>query len=65
MRELRGPQAARDPAKPVIVAWIEDGGGPDLEFDGLTARPQPGSSYGVASRPVREAVARISLNRTA
>lgn len=62
--ELRGPQAAGRPAAPVIVAWIE-AGGPDLEFDGLTARPQPGSSYGVASRPSREAVARISLNRTA
>ncbi|HTQ45202.1 MAG TPA: hypothetical protein VMI75_20725 [Polyangiaceae bacterium] len=61
--ELRGAQAAakRDP---VIVAWIE-AGEPNLEFDGLTARPQPGSSYGVASRPAQQDVARISLNRRA
>jgi hypothetical protein len=61
--ELRGAQAsaARDP---VIVAWIE-AGEPNLEFDGRTARPQPGSTYGVASRPSRQDVARISLDRTA
>ena len=62
--ELRGSQASASAAKPVIVAWIE-AGGPDLEFGGLTARPQPGSSYGVASRPAQQDVARISLNRTA
>lgn len=62
--ELRGSHAATGGTKPVIVAWIE-AGGPDLEFDGLTARPQPGSSYGVASRPAQQDVARISLNRTA
>lgn len=62
--ELRGSQALADAARPVIVAWIE-AAGPDLEFDGLTARPQPGSSYGVTSRPTQQAVARISLNRTA
>jgi len=61
--ELRGAQASAA-AKPVIVAWIE-AGEPDLEFGGLTARPQPGSSYGVASRPTRQDVARISLDRTA
>jgi hypothetical protein len=61
--ELRGAQASAA-VKPVIVAWIE-AGEPNLEFDGLTARPQPGSSYGVASRPSRQDVARISLNRTA
>ncbi len=62
--ELRGAQATASAAKPVIVAWIE-AGEPDLEFDGLTARPQPGSSYGVASRPAQQDVASISLNRTA
>jgi hypothetical protein len=62
--ELRGSQAARGAAAPVIVAWIE-AGEPNLEFDGLTARPQPGSSYGMTSRPARQAIARISLNRTA
>ena len=61
--ELRGSQAAAKRG-PVIVAWIE-AGEPNLEFDGLTARPQPGSSYGVASRPAQQDVARISLNRTA
>lgn len=62
--ELRGGQGAPTVSDPVIVAWIE-AGEPDLEFDGRTARPQPGSSYGVASRPSEQDVARISLNRTA
>jgi hypothetical protein len=62
--ELRGSQASSHAPNPVIVAWIE-AGEPNLEFEGLTARPQPGSSYGVASRPAGQDVARISLNRTA
>jgi hypothetical protein len=61
--EVRGSQATADAADRVIVAWIE-AGEPDLEFNGLTARPQPGSSYGVASRPAEQDVAHISLNRT-
>jgi hypothetical protein len=32
-----------------VVAWIE-AGKPDLEFDGRTARPRPGSMVGLAKR---------------
>ena len=32
-----------------VVAWIE-AGKPDLEFDGRTARPRPGSMVGLARR---------------
>jgi hypothetical protein len=47
---------------PIVVAWIE-AGEPNLEFDGRTARPAPGSVYGVAKRaPTQESVY-ISLNR--
>jgi hypothetical protein len=33
--------------KPVVLAWVEEGQ-PDLELDGLRARPQPGSLLGAA-----------------
>ena len=45
-----------------VVAWIE-AGEPDLEFDGRTARPAPGSVYGVARRGARQDSVTISLNR--
>ncbi len=48
---------------PYVVAWVE-AGGPDLEFDGLTARPRPGSVYGVVRRAARQDAVQISLNRT-
>jgi hypothetical protein len=48
---------------PYVVAWIE-AGGPDLEFDGLTARPRPGSVYGVVRRAASQDAVLISLNRT-
>jgi hypothetical protein len=48
---------------PYVVAWIE-AGGPDLEFDGLTARPGPGSVYGVVKRTASQDAVLISLNRT-
>jgi hypothetical protein len=38
-------------AEPVVVAWIE-AGEPNLEFDGLTARPGPRSLYGSVKRGV-------------
>jgi hypothetical protein len=61
--ELRGVVAtARE--SPFVVAWIE-AGEPDLEFDGRTARPGPGSVYGVVKRAARQAAVQISLNRTA
>ena len=47
---------------PVVVAWIE-AGEPNLEFDGRTARPAPGSVYGVAKRGPRKGSVSISLNR--
>jgi CO/xanthine dehydrogenase Mo-binding subunit len=48
--------------RPMVVAWIE-AGEPNLEFDGRTARPRPGSMYGVARRDVRDDAVHISLNR--
>jgi hypothetical protein len=48
--ELRQDDAARgNLARALVVAWVEEGK-PDLEFDGRTARPRPGSMYGLASR---------------
>jgi hypothetical protein len=47
---------------PVIVAWVE-AGKPDLEFDGRTARPRPGSMYGSARRERRQDAVQINLNR--
>lgn len=59
--ELR--EGFAEPAQgPVVVAWIE-AGQPDLEFDGRTARPAPGSVYGVAKRNARRSSVSISLNR--
>jgi hypothetical protein len=59
--ELRG---SAQPAQrgPMVVAWIE-AGEPDLEFDGRTARPQPGSVYGVARRASKQGSVQISLDR--
>jgi hypothetical protein len=59
--ELRESAAPQTPG-PVVVAWIE-AGEPDLEFDGRTARPAPGSVYGVARRGARHDSVTISLNR--
>jgi hypothetical protein len=58
LREGAAPHATA----PVVVAWIE-AGQPDLEFDGRTARPAPGSVYGVAKRSARRESVYISLNR--
>jgi hypothetical protein len=49
---------------PLVVAWIE-AGQPDLEFDGRTARPSPGSVYGVVKRNATQGVVQISLDRKA
>ena len=57
--EFRAPVHAE---RPVVVAWIE-AGGPDLEFDGRTARPGPGSVYGSVKRAAGGNVVQISLKR--
>jgi hypothetical protein len=60
--EMRGRTGGGTDA-PFVVAWVE-AGGPDLEFDGLTARPRPGSVYGLVRRAARQDAVHISLNRT-
>jgi hypothetical protein len=60
--ELRG--SAGEAAAPLVVAWIE-AGDPDLEFDGRTARPAPGSMYGSVRRGARQDAVSISLDRVA
>jgi hypothetical protein len=59
--ELRDA-AASDADVALVMAWVE-AGEPDLEFDGRTAWPAPGSVYGVAKRRPNEDVIQISLNR--
>jgi hypothetical protein len=61
--EMRGRAGAASADAPFVVAWVE-AGGPDLEFDGRTARPRPGSVYGVVRRVARQDAVHISLNRT-
>jgi hypothetical protein len=60
LRETFGESASQSP---FVVAWIE-AGEPDLEFDGRTARPGPGSVYGLVKRAARQDAVQISLNRT-
>jgi hypothetical protein len=61
--EMRGRTGAVSAEAPFVVAWVE-AGGPELEFDGLTARPRPGSVYGLVRRAARQDAVHISLNRT-
>jgi hypothetical protein len=46
--------------RPVVLAWVEEGR-PDLELDGLRARPQPGSLLGTSPRPSGEGNVHISV----
>ena len=62
--ELRERAAESGAERPMVVAWIE-AGEPNLEFDGRTARPRPGSVYGVVKREARQDAVQISLNRNA
>jgi hypothetical protein len=62
--ELRGLGGGSSVDTPLVVAWIE-AGGPDLEFDGRTARPARGSVYGVVRRDTKQDTVQISLNRRA
>ncbi len=59
--ELR--QQAGDRPDGAVVAWIE-AGKPDLEFDGRTARPRPGSMFGLA-RTAGSGPVQIRLTRKA
>jgi hypothetical protein len=61
--ELRARAELPTTDRPLVVAWIE-ACGPDLEFDGRTARPRPGNVYGVVKRSARQGAVQISLNRT-
>ena len=58
--QLRAVSADDADESPMVVAWVESGD-PDLEFDGLTARPSRGSVYGVAKRA--NGTTRIVLTR--
>lgn len=60
--ELRDGTNASGIDRPVVVAWVE-AGEPNLEFDGRTARPAPGSVYGVVKRSTNQETVHISLNR--
>ncbi len=60
--ELRDSTAGTP--SPLVVAWIE-AGEPDLEFDGRTARPAPGSMYGSVRRSSTQDAVHISLDRVA
>jgi hypothetical protein len=60
--ELRERAGDAQVGRPTVVAWIEVGE-PDLEFDGRTARPQPGSTFGVVERASNQDAVQISLNR--
>lgn len=63
--ELRRAAASvetRGGKDPMVFAWIEDGK-PDLEFDGRTARPRPGSMYGVVKRSAQQGHVQVRLNR--
>ena len=60
--ELR--QAAGGQNDGAVRAWIE-AGKPDLEFDGRTARPLPGSMYGLARRAAGAEAVQIRLTRKA
>jgi hypothetical protein len=48
----------------VVIAWVEPGQ-PDLEFDGLTARPHADAVYGLAriENDTDDAAARVVLRR--
>ena len=61
---MRADATESEGAKPMVVAWIE-AGHPDLEFDGLTARPGPGSMYGLVRKVAGTSAVHIELDRVA
>jgi hypothetical protein len=60
--ELR--KAAPGQRDGAVVAWIE-AGKPDLEFDGRTASPRPGSMVGLARKASGTSPVQIRLTRKA
>lgn len=52
-----------DFADRVVVAWVEPGA-PDLEFDGMRARPPAGAYYGVGRMASAEVVLRAPAERS-
>jgi len=46
--------------RPLVLAWVEEGR-PDLELDGLRARPQPGSLQGASPRTMTDGTVQISV----
>lgn len=44
---VHGGQTPSAEVQPIVVAWLEPGQ-PDLEFDGLLARPSPGAAVATA-----------------
>ena len=59
-RTAAGGAGTAGETQPRVVAWIESGA-PNLEFDGRTARPGPGSVFGSVKRQGRDV--QISLTR--
>jgi hypothetical protein len=57
-------RSAPESEKGSVVAWIETGK-PDLEFDGRTARPLPGSMFGQVRRALGDSSVQIRLSRKA
>jgi hypothetical protein len=62
--QLRADSDEEAAGRPMVVAWIESGA-PDLEFDGRSARPQPGSVYGIVRRSAKQDSVQIRLDRVA
>ena len=60
--ELRKSSSGMRPNDGNVVAWIE-AGKPDSEFDGRTARPRPGSMFGLARKPSGATAVQIRLTR--
>jgi hypothetical protein len=61
--EIR-PGSASISQEPLVLAWLE-APGPDLDFDARSARPIPGSVYGLVKRATDRGVVQIELNRRA
>lgn len=53
-----------DASQPIVIAWVELGQ-PNLEFDALRARPNPGALYGVARSEGDTGFTRVNIQRRA